>query len=320
MITTSSQRTPLKSLTGIMEKPSSPGGASLPSPTPAGSSVSRSLNMSADEMDCSTLKYDGSNFESFFVQSMIFNKNKASTSTPIPNKRVIKRNAELITSDDFLTAIAAKEAATSEKQQRAVKKRNLTKSFGSPQPSCSKAADADSSSPQPRCSKDADAESSSSRSSLVEMILDDDSDDNAMLSEGEEAEYSNSTTIYFNKRKIPRWTDVEVERLYVVGFFDSTRTKLYIGKIKEIKKEEDLLVVEFMNKQSNDKFTWKSNPPTEDIKKEQLLIGPLSVHYDYGIYVHGLARARELYMKYVTDQSLHRQICYIVSFSMYYIN
>ena len=112
----------------------------------------------------------------------------------------------------------------------------------------------------------------------------------------DDLDLTSSVNINFVLRCIPHVNKLKLEKLYVVGYFDNAKTKLYVGKIKSI---EPNITIEFMEQQPNNKFVWKNKPKLEVVSSEQIIIGPLSVLCDHGITVNGLAHARERYIDYV---------------------
>ena len=187
------------------------------------------------------------------------------------------RNAELLTNEDFLKAAADKE--------------KCKKASKNARPSTSKS-----------CSR-ALHEAAPSSDSEIEEIHYDDSEDSEIFSE--DTEISNTVNVNFVNRNIPNiQRNVQTEKLYVIGYYDQSKTKLYIGKIKSFDREKSLVLVEFMDQKVNNQFVWKMKPPKEFIMAEQVLIGPLAVNYDRGIYVNGLEKARDMYIKYVIKSQL----------------
>ena len=120
----------------------------------------------------------------------------------------------------------------------------------------------------------------------------------------EDLELSNSVNVNFVRRNVINVQKrVEEEKLYIIAYFNHSKTKLYVGKIKTIDTEKNLLLTEFMDQKDNSKFVWKATPPREMIFLEQVIIGPLSVRYDHGIYVNGLPKAKEMYINYINSLS-----------------
>jgi len=220
--------------------------------------------------------------ESFIVQTMIKQTVSSTPNQKPPNKRVINRNAELLTAEHFLNAQLEKAAASNKPSNK------NTKTKKSAQTNLNEESNNNAVSIL--------SNSSSSSSSVNEVVPYDDSEDTESF--GDE-KLQNEMSVNFVKRNIPPVEKIQTEKLYIIGYYNQSKTKLYVGKIKSVDCEKKILLVEFMDQKADGKFTWKNKPPVEEVSSEQVVIGPLKIHYDHGIIINGLPRAREQYINYV---------------------
>lgn len=242
-----------------------------------------------------------SEMESFIVRTMIHDTTVRYTSTPQKKKRLKQKHAELFTCQEILDNLKDQETTKNKRKAPTQKgnKKKVSKQTNQEEDVSlenSKATKKNIAYKNSHKGKESEEESEHEAEEIGGVIYDDSSDPS--LDDTDADIVTNKIGIHFHKRSIPKISKLKLEKLYVIGYYDASKTKLYIGKLKQVNKDTNKCLFEFMDRIENDTFIWRKNPQQEEVIDEQVIIGPLLVQYDHGIIVTGMHAARSAYIDY----------------------